>query len=144
MQSAKDTNHYGEIIMDVKRFQQDLRNGMTISDALQKHQVTFKEAVDSMPRPMSNKQGKLRTHKKGYYNTNQRYIGGRSGHYYLRKQVRGKTRMFGTYKTIEDAVRMREHCEKHGWKERSIDQYCKELGITRCVHHNKRKNKRYS
>ena len=82
--------------------------------------------------------------KKGYYNTNQRYIGGRSGHYYLRKQVRGKTRMFGTYKTIEDAVRMREHCEKHGWKERSIDQYCKELGIERCIHHNKRKNKRYS
>ena len=124
--------------MNVKGFQQDLRDGMTISDALIKHQVTFKEAVDSMPRPVTNnKQRKPVTHK-------QRYITGRSGHHYLRKQVRGKTRVFGTYKTIEDAVRMREHCEKHGWKERSIDKYCKELGIERCIHHNKRKNKRYS
>ena len=135
--------------MDVKGFQQDLRDGMTISDALQKHQVTFKEAVDSMPRPMSaNRQGNTqkrpkKQHKTGYYNTNQRYIGGREGHYYLRKQVRGKTRMFGTYKTMEDAVRMREHCMKHGWKEHSIDKYCKELGIERCIHPHKRKNKRY-
>lgn len=128
--------------MDVKGFQQDLRDGMTISDALQKHQVTFKEAVDSMPRPLGYAS---ETYKKNSYNTNQRYIKRTlQGHYYVRKQIRGKTRMFGTYKTLEDAIKIRNHCEKHGWKEHSIDQYCKELGIERCIHPHKRKNKRYS
>jgi len=127
--------------------QADLQKGMSIEEALQKHNLTFKEAFTEldkykMGRPHKNKKQKL---KKGAYATGERYIRRTlQGHYYLRKQVRGKMRTFGTYHTLEDAVRMREHCKKYGWKELSIDRYCEELGISRCIHPLKRRNKRYS
>ena len=110
-------------------FQQDLKNGMTIHDALCKHGLTFKQAVLSVskPRKKQKKNYKQRTHS-----SNEKYIIGRDGHYYLRKNVNGSTLMFGTYKTLEDAIRMRNHCIEHGWKQKSIDRYCEVLGIERC------------
>ena len=44
----------------VKRYklealQEDLRNGLTLEEALLKHGLTFKEAVTEMPRPMPQK-----------------------------------------------------------------------------------------
>ena len=35
--------------------QKDLRNGLTLEEALQKHQISFKEAVTQMPRPLTDK-----------------------------------------------------------------------------------------
>ena len=44
----------------VKRYklealQEDLRNGLTLEEALLKHGLTFKEAVTEMPRPLTDK-----------------------------------------------------------------------------------------
>ena len=120
----------------ISEFQQDLRNGMGLSEALNKHGLTFKEAVLYSPRPFTKQKKPASTHEK--------YIHApRCGHYTVRKYIRNRIRTFGTYYTLEDAIRIRNHCIKYGWKERSIDEYCKELGIKRCVHRNKRRNKRY-
>lgn len=35
--------------------QKDLRNGLTLEEALNKHQITFKDAVTQMPRPLTDK-----------------------------------------------------------------------------------------
>ena len=35
--------------------QKDLRNGLTLEEALTKHQISFKDAVTKMPRPLTDK-----------------------------------------------------------------------------------------
>ena len=45
----------------VKRYklealQEDLRNGLTLEEALTKHQISFKDAVTQMPKPLTPKQ----------------------------------------------------------------------------------------
>ena len=35
----------------LEAFQEDLRNGLTLEEALLKHNLTFKEAVTEMPKP---------------------------------------------------------------------------------------------
>ena len=39
----------------LEAFQEDLRNGLTLEEALLKHNLTFKEAVTEMPRPIPKK-----------------------------------------------------------------------------------------
>ena len=38
------------------RLQEDLRTGMSLEEALMKHNLTFKEAVTQMPKPLTPKQ----------------------------------------------------------------------------------------
>ena len=45
-------------------FQEDLRNGMTIEDALQKHGMSFQYAVENMPRPLTKKQNRPKHYRK--------------------------------------------------------------------------------
>ena len=40
----------------LEAFQEDLRNGLTLEEALLKHNLTFKEAVTEMPRTLPKKQ----------------------------------------------------------------------------------------
>ena len=42
----------------LEAFQEDLRNGLTLEEALLKHNLTFKEAVTEMPRPQPTKRSK--------------------------------------------------------------------------------------
>jgi len=47
--------------MSLEEFQEDLRNGMTIHDALQKHGYTFQYVMENLPRAWrgsKKKQGK--------------------------------------------------------------------------------------
>ena len=114
-------------VKTLKAFQNDLQDGMTLEDACRKHQISFKYACDNM--------GKIYTKKilpKKESNTfASEYIQTRNGKYFLRKYLRGSTKMFGTYNSLNDAIRMREHCKRYGWKQQSVDKYCEELGIER-------------
>ena len=38
------------------KLQKDLRNGLTLEEALTKHQISFKDAVTQMPKPLTPKQ----------------------------------------------------------------------------------------
>ena len=117
--------------MELTLFQQDLRNGMTIKEALQKHKITLKQAMHKAEKTYK------RPKKPKKQKNIDRLITHRNNHYYLRKRVNGKQTVFGTYQTLEDAIRMREYCEKHGWEQKSISRYCQELGIERCRGPNK-------
>jgi len=112
-------------------FQDDLRRGMTIAEACTKHGLSFQEAVENMPTtrksPKSRKVAKNSKCKTVDKNIQKRY-----GKYFLRKRVNGKERCYGTYSTLEDAQKIREYCNEHGWKKKSIDSYCEILGVERC------------
>lgn len=118
---------------EVEMFQTDLKNGLSLEEALLKHNISFKEAVESVPRVYTFGKRKKKVKQA------EKYIQQRGRNFYLRKTVNGKTKMFGTYYSLEDAIKVREHCEEFGWKQRSIDKYCKLLGVTRKEHHTNRR-----
>ena len=107
-------------------FQKDLRT-LTLDEALTKHGLTLKEAFTTLHHQL------LYSKKKPQKPLIQ-YIQETNGRYYVKKQVNGKVRTFGTYTTLTDAKRLRDHCIKHGWKQKQVDNYCKELGIKRETH----------
>lgn len=134
------------MITKMAKFQYDLQQGMSISEALTKHNLTFKQAFNQSHRPKKprkKRQSRKRNTKNWVNNTGEKYIQSRDGHYYVRKSIKGETRTFGTYRTLEDAVLLRDYCMEHGWKQHSIDRYCEILGIERCTHSHKRLNRRY-
>ena len=116
--------------MTLTSFQQDLKNGMTIHDALCKHGLTFRQAVLGVSRPMTEKKPQYPRSRCG-----EKYILRQGEKYHLRKRQNGRTMMFGTYNTLDDAVRIRDYCIKYGWKQKNIDKYCQELGIERSKGH---------
>ena len=115
--------------MTLELLQQDLRDGMSIEDACTKYGVSFKYVVANMPRPFKPR-GKRKPKRAKTY-TGEKYIQHRDGHYSLRKNIKGRMMFFGTYSSLEDAMKVRDYCIVHGWKQRSIDKYCERLGVER-------------
>ena len=122
----------------ITNFQKDLRNGMTLETALTKHGLTLLEVWDKLN---TNIAGRPTKKKKQYKNnsgldqTTEKHIFRRNNRYTIRKYSRGKTRMYGVYHTLEDAVLVRDYCNEHGWVQRNIDRYCREVGVKRCKGH---------
>ena len=146
----------------LQQFQEDLRKGMTIQEACTKYQITLDYAFKHMPKTITKtrkKQGKSRkiTKKQGrpqkfhrrekskipYIACHEKNITCRYGKYFLRKRTRGKERVYGTYETLEDAVKIRDYCNEHGWYVTRIDEYCEILGIKRCCKTNKKSKEMY-
>ena len=116
-------------------FQSDLKNGMTLTDALTKHGLTLEKAFNILHYIPKKKQiipNKKKHKRKPKTYTPTHYIQCRNGRYYLRKHAHGKGRAFGTYSTLEDAIRMREALKLDGWHQTHVDRLCDELGIIRC------------
>ena len=112
--------------MTLTEFQQDLRDGMTIHDALVKHELTFNEAVRYLHGYVKPKQKRNTRRKTG---TGEKYITYNQGKYLIKRRVNGKEQYFGRYNTLEDAVKMREYCEEHGWYKHRVKGYREVLGI---------------
>lgn len=120
-------------MIDIIGFQQDLLDGMTINDACLKHEISFKEAVMLAHGQPSRKTKKVR-HKKNHRGVTvspAQYIYIRNNTYAVRKSVNGKMKMFGTYNSMEDAIRMRDALKADGWHQTHVDRICEKLGIER-------------
>ena len=104
-------------------FQQDLKH-MTLNDALTKHDLTLKEAINQITLPRKKKYER-KTDKRN------QYILKVKDKYYLRKWVNGKTVAFGIYNNLQDARLIRDKCNQKGWIQKNIDDYCKEARVTR-------------
>ena len=113
--------------MNYIQIQEKLRNGMSIDEVCKKHHITFKELCDHFHGYQRNQQNRenLKSTK------GEKYILIRNNRYALHKNVKGQTIMFGTYNTLEDAIRMREALTKDGWHQTHVDKLCEELGIER-------------
>lgn len=114
----------------LRSFQNDLREGMTIQEALMKYNMSLEYAFKKLQHKSPKKSRYVPKQK-----NQTKYIQERNNHFYLRKAIRKKVKPFGTYSSLEDAVKVRDHCMRHGWKQTKIDEYCKELGVVRCTDH---------
>ena len=107
------------------QFQKDLKKGMTIEEALIKNNLDFKTAIQQI------KPKRKPYNCKKLINNPSQYISLQKKKYVLRKFVKGKTRWFGTYNTLEDAIKVREYMKEHGWDQDKVDEVCEIVGVKR-------------
>lgn len=112
--------------MGLKPFQVDLRNGMSIDDALKKHNLTLQEAVMSVP---CNYGRKRNNHK---WREDNRNIHRRGRHFMIIKKKDGKTKTFGTYDNLRSARMVRDYLDSYGWEQLDVGLICALLGVERC------------
>ena len=101
--------------------------GMSISDACQKHKVSFKRAFEIL----HYKDVKRGMGIPGESNTGEVYIRYIKPYknYQLNKTINGKFTYFGTYDSLSDAVKVRDYMVKHGWDKPNLDSIRCELGV---------------
>lgn len=117
---------------DIRLFQMDLQNGMKLEDALIKHELDLPTAFELVDKPLTVKKQPYRRSKNKTANSYAGlYIQKHGNKFYVRKQIRGKTRMFGSYSSLEDAIAVRDKMIEIGWERKSVDRVCDELGIER-------------
>ena len=107
----------------LQKFQDDLQKGMTIEEACRKHGMSLQEAFTKMPRTLG---------KKPSTSTGEKYITKHGGNYLVRKYIKGHYRSFGNYKSLQEAILVRDYCVQHGWEQDQLDEYCQILNVERC------------
>ena len=112
--------------MGLTPFQLDLRNGMSLEDALKKHNLTLKKALEKVPSQMPVSHNNWRKSK-----GNTKNIHYRGGNYMIIKDYHGKTHSFGTYRTVEDAQIVRDYMNQHGWEPLDVGLICALMGVER-------------
>jgi hypothetical protein len=103
-------------------FRNDLKSGMTIDEALVKHNLTLKEAFDRM---LNDIAFSTAHHKEP------QYIERHGDKFAIRKSVEGVQTFFGVYTHHRDAVKVREMCKRYGCIQENINKYCRECGVER-------------
>lgn len=108
-------------------FQKDLQDGMTLAEALEKHNLTLRQAFNTLhfsqpPKPI--------TYPRDYNRTVDYYIFKRKRTYSIRKQINDKQCTFGSYSTLEDAQKVRDYLIAHHWKT-PVDEACRILKVKR-------------
>ena len=107
---------------------QELWDGASIEEVLIKYHISFKELWDMFCHY------DVQPYKKGVKQHHD-YILERKGSFTVRKSICGKTKMFGVYNSLEDAILMRERFEEDGWHQRNVDRLCEEMGVERRKNH---------
>ena len=115
----------------LKAFQNDLRNGMTIEEACTKHNITFKDACREMPGNWNHPRTTRQNDGVTYYRKHNLpdYITLNRGRYMLRKKIKRKWVYFGRYKSLEDAIKVRDYMMEHGWNKHLLNSVCRKLGV---------------
>jgi hypothetical protein len=135
------------------QFRDDLWTGMPLEDALQKNGLSllaafnilqYKQPYGTSPGASPKRQSKKKRRKRKhgqikrsihYIKCDEEFIMQRNNTFCVRKYIKGRTRMFGTYDSLEDAIRMREALKEDGWHQTHVDRIAKELGILRRTGH---------
>ena len=116
----------------IEKFQQDLRDGMTLEDALQKHHLSLKEAIEYVHKPITHPPKKKKPYsKRNFYKTVDKYVKQRGNAYHLRKSIDGKMTWGGSYNSLEEAILVRDFLEKNGWNIVKVREACLKYDITR-------------
>ena len=116
----------------IEKFQQDLRDGMPLEDALQKHHLTLKEAIDYVHKPITHSPHRKKPQtKRDVYKKVSRNISQKNNAYHVRKHINSKSFWGGSYDTLEDARKIRDYLDEYGWNPIKVNEACKQLGIER-------------
>lgn len=118
--------------MGIEEFQQDLRDGMKLEKALEKHNLSFRDAVELCPKPFCHRKRSQKPRKKrNVYKQIDKYISQRGEAFYVRKTSGGKNYWGGAYDTIEEATLIRDFLEENGWNVVKVREACKKYNIER-------------
>lgn len=117
--------------MGIKEFQEDLRQGVSLHDALCKHDYNLKDVFYTLhhqvkyPRRESNG-----TVSEDIINQGESFY---IVHAFRDECKRSKYHSvhYGSYKSLNDAECMREALKKCNWDKLKVNSLCKKLGITR-------------
>lgn len=110
--------------MGLMPFQEDLRKGMSIDNVLKKHNLTLKEAVESVPNKYNRK-------NQVQWRDDLHNIHRRGSHFIIIKKKGGKTKSFGTYDNLRSAKMVRDYLDLYGWEQLDVGLICALLGVER-------------
>ena len=125
---------------DIVNFQKDLKNGASLEEALINNNVSLKDAFDYAMK--EHKRYSIEKSRKERYKRLCRHIYQYDKVFYIRRTVKGKVMIFGSYYTVSDAKKIRDCLDEYGWEQKRVDEYCKMCGVTR--HKSKYQKVRYS
>ena len=112
--------------IDVVELKEDLKK-MTIEEVLLKYKLDwatlFKLTRNSTP------MGRKRKRKRVYKKCDEKYIYLIDNRYCIKKTVRGKHKSFGGYDALEDAVKVRDYLEEHGWYQHRLKTAWRKCGV---------------
>ena len=107
---------------ETKKIREALLNGDTINQVCHDYNLTFPELIQRM-----SSYGSGIKHSMKY--TGEQYIMKHHGHYVIRKSKK----YFGTYKSLGDAITVRDWFMSHRWDKRWVNRACRECNIQRCT-----------
>ena len=122
-QKLKKSSMLLESLPDIQR---ELRNGGSIDETLRKHNMSLHDAVFNMEKPNVKPMRRSR-----YSSVDSKYIYKQGRHFLMQKSVNGRSYNFGTYRTLEDAERVRDYFLENGWRHGELDKVCRILGVER-------------
>ena len=109
--------------MNSKEIRSKLQAGVTINQVCYDYNLTFKKLVTLMLK-LGNENGTFsRTARTG-----QLYVHEKHGRFLVVKDHKS----FGSYRSLEDAVKIRDWFLHERWDRRWVDRACKETGVERC------------
>ena len=108
----------------------DLRAGMSVEEGLKKHETSLQEIFQK-----NYNRRKRRTDPK--YVLRQE-----TNHFTINKKVNNVTVHFGTFETIDDAVKVRDELMKCDWDKTRIPEICKQVGVIPCMNVRRGKKKK--
>lgn len=117
--------------MNIREFQQDLQKGMTLEEALIKHNTNLQTVFRVLHYKDTNKNNIKKKTKSNSRSTGEAYIQYQVNQksYLLRKTVNKKCTYFGRYETLEDAILVRDYMMTHGWDKSRLNSIRKELNV---------------
>lgn len=99
-----------------KELTNDLKKGMSLTDALNKHKVCLKDIFENMGHERNSETCENLSYQKGKW--------------VLSKVINGKREYYGTFRNKEDGIAVREKLKEYNWDKSKLPQIHKELNYS--------------
>jgi hypothetical protein len=115
---------YTKVDKETELIRKALRNGDSIDQVCQDYKISFPDLIKLM-----GAYGSENKKKRTLSHTGEQYIRKYGKGYVVRK----KNKYFGKYRTLEDAITIRDWFICHRWDKRWVNRACKECNVVRCT-----------
>ena len=117
-------------MIDVEKFREDMRSGTPLDEVLKKHNLDIKTAMNMLIKYNNPpKKTKKRKRKNIYSKTDELNIYKVNNQYIIKKSINKCVKSFGGYDTLEDAIKVRDYLNKHGWYHNRLKTAWKNCGV---------------
>ena len=116
-------------MIDPATLRTKLKNGSSIESVCKEYNLTFNELFKLLKKDNEIPRG---PNPESSFSTGELYISKRpkgKGKYFLRKN----DVFYGSYKSLEDAKKVRDYFIMHRWDKRKLDEVCRKVGVKRVI-----------